>query len=250
MSAAEKQSKITRLLIVDDEPDFRQALEFSFKRLGYQVFSAANGRDAFNLIQSNPIDVVISDIRMPGGDGVELLDRTKALRPDMPVVLLVTGFADLTTEEAHNKGAEALFSKPFNTKVIQEAIGRLLTSPEQRWSRLSDRVEAELKIQLQFQDMPKAIDAQVLNLGRGGMFVSLSQGQYPNVNDPVGFGITFDGDPASLDGSGVVRWVRTQDVPSFPAGCGIEFTHLDEPGRKRIIDFVAAKKPKAFIPNR
>jgi len=240
----------TKILLVDDEPDFRAALELSFKRKGYQTLVAANGREAFDLIQSQHVDVVISDIQMPGGDGVELLDRTRKSSLHTPIVLLVTGYSELSTEEAYNKGAEALFSKPLDRKVLEETVSRLLVPPEARWSDSSDRVDTELNIALNVQGLSQALDAQVISIGRGGMFVCLPQNTCPNVNDSVEFKIGFSNDGPSLNGSGIVRWVRISSKDSkSSAGCGIEFTYLGHAERELILEYIKTKKPMAFIPN-
>ena len=62
-----------RLLIVDDEPDLREMLEFEFEMSGASVETAMNGRDALEKFKHQAFDLIISDIRMPGGDGVELI---------------------------------------------------------------------------------------------------------------------------------------------------------------------------------
>lgn len=244
-----KNERSIRILLVDDEPDFREILGLSFKRLGYQTFFASNGNEAFNIIKNTPVDVVISDILMPGGTGIELLDRVKELRPDTPIVLLVTGFSELSTEEAHNKGAEALISKPFDMKTIHETIGRLLTPIEERWTIASDRIDVELKVELQFAGLKEAIESKVVRIGRGGIFVTTSEDQYPNINDTVSFKIIFGAPKNLLSGNGVVRWVRTKNSPNFPAGCGIEFTYLGDSERQLVLDFITSKQPKAFIPS-
>lgn len=247
-----KKLENIRLLLVDDDKDLLDILAFSFKRFGYQVFLASNGCEAFDLVQTNPVDVIVSDICMPGGDGIQLLDRIKAQMPETPIILLVTGYADIKTEDAHDKGAEALFAKPFDKKEVHEAITRLMTPVNERWSLAqnlnSNNVDADLQVELQFPGLPAALEARVLNLGRGGMFITLPEGHYPNVNDIISFKVAFAEKNYFLLGSGVVRWVRTKGVDDSPVGCGIEFTYLDEDGRNQILEYVNSKKPKAYIP--
>lgn len=242
-------NKNALVMIVDDEADFREAMAYSLKRFGYKVITADNGRAAFELLRQNPVKAIVSDIRMPGGDGIELLERTRAEHFDTPIILLMTGFADLSTEDAHHKGAEALFSKPFEGKTLHAAIERLLTPPDQRWSQPPGQVDTDLKINVRFAGMSEALEAKVMNLGRGGMFVALDQRRYPNVNDSVDFKLFFES-AGTLVGSGIVRWVRTQETTPFPAGCGIEFTYLTDHDRQTVIDFLDSKKTAAFIPNR
>ncbi len=245
-----KKIEDTKILLVDDEKDFRDALAFSLKRIGYQISTASNGRDAFDLIQSNGFDVVVSDICMSGGDGIELLERTRERSSDTPIILLVTGFSELSTEEAHNKGADALFSKPFDKQVLIDTINRLLLPPEDRWSRrIAERVDAEFEVELQFESLKDAIGAKVVNIGRGGMFVTLNESNLPAINDNVAFKINFS-NAQGLTGSGVVRWVRTRSNSVLLSGCGIEFSYMGDHERQLVIEFVNANKPKAFIPNK
>lgn len=245
MTTSPSASGCTCLLFVDDDADFRNAMAFSFIRKGYRVLTAANGKDAFDLIQANEVHAVISDIRMPGGDGIELLARTRQSNLSVPIVLLVTGFSDLTIEEAHDKGAEALFSKPFDKKELENAILRLLTPPETRWA---GRANAGLTVELQHQSLSKAIAAKVINIGRGGMFVGLEEGRCPEINDELNFKLTFEETPNFVGGTGIVRWVRTKETPSFPTGCGIEFTYMGDAEKRIILSMVEAEKPMAFIP--
>src|SRR5258708_2581984 len=110
------------LLIVDDEVDLREVLTYSLQRVGFKVLEAANGKEAFDIIKKQKIDLVVSDIQMPGGNGIELLDNIRANHHELPVLLFLTGFADISVEEAYNKGAEALFSKPFDFRIVLRTI--------------------------------------------------------------------------------------------------------------------------------
>src|ERR1700677_4572551 len=106
------------LLIVDDEPDLRDILCYSFQRKGYKTVQAENGSVAIDIVRSQKIDLVLSDIRMPGGDGMELLEEIKRHNSDLPTILFLTGFADVKLEEAYDKGCEAIFSKPFDSAML------------------------------------------------------------------------------------------------------------------------------------
>ena len=108
--------KQLNVLVVDDEVEMRRALIFDFKRRGCVVFEAANGSAAFEIVRTNKIDIVISDVRMPNGDGISLLKKIRELDPGIPIVLLATGFADLTESEARGMGANALLEKPIDRK--------------------------------------------------------------------------------------------------------------------------------------
>jgi len=68
---------VKTVLIVDDEANFREALAFLLKMEGYKILTAESGHSALKLLKERKVDVVVSDIRMPDGDGIELLRRLK-----------------------------------------------------------------------------------------------------------------------------------------------------------------------------
>lgn len=241
-------AKDITILFVDDEADFRNILAFSFGRKGYKTLTASSGKEAFEIIKSQQVNVVVSDIRMPQGGGIELLDQTKEYHPETPIILLVTGFADITTEEAHHKGAEALFSKPFDISTLEETIERLLIPSEKRWSVPPESIDSEIQVELHFQCLNTAIESKSVSLGRGGMFVATPEEPFPNINDEVSFKIIFSKSGKSLNGNGIVRWARTQDIANLPAGFGVEFTYLEESDRNQILEYLNSRKLKTFIP--
>lgn len=115
------------VLIVDDEPDVRSQLRIRFQLEGFQVLDADGGDAAFKVVEKHKPDLVITDIRMPGGTGTDLLKRLSTnLRDEMPVVLCITGYSDLQVHEAYQHGAYAVFQKPFDMKDVVFASRRFL----------------------------------------------------------------------------------------------------------------------------
>lgn len=113
---------IYKLLIVDDEPDLREMIRTEFEVNDWEVFEASNGHDGLALFQSVPdIHAVITDVRMPGGSGLDLLIKIKSLSPQTPVLML-TGFTDILEKEAMTKGALNIVKKPFDLVSIYEMI--------------------------------------------------------------------------------------------------------------------------------
>jgi len=121
------------ILIVDDEADLRDAISFDFKRKGFKVLTASCGEEAVRVIDSNKIDLILSDVRMPNGDGLSILDHVKKKNVFTPVVMFITGFADITLEEAFERGADAVFSKPFDRKVLMESVIRAIQPMPERF---------------------------------------------------------------------------------------------------------------------
>ena len=116
-----------KILVVDDELDLREIISEDLELLGAEVFNAENGRSAFDLAKLVHPDLILSDVRMPGGDGIELLSRIKDLPQNpSPYVFLITGFADMSPEEATSLGAQGMLAKPFNLKQLRELVSLTL----------------------------------------------------------------------------------------------------------------------------
>ncbi len=113
------------VLVVDDEKNLCDLLAEEFEDMGMRTLTAYGGREAYEIIQSEKVDVVVSDIKMPDGDGVELLDKIRALDCRVPFVIMMTGYADLTEEDLQAKGAARLYAKPVYIEKIVEDIYRL-----------------------------------------------------------------------------------------------------------------------------
>ena len=244
-------SKTKTILIVDDEPNFKDALAFLLKMEGYRTITASSGHAALKILKERRVDVVVSDIRMPDGDGIELLHKLKENPTTAPILLLMTGYSALSAEDAYANGAEALFSKPIDTKAMIGVIKRLLMPADIQWSRpkLPNDTGEEMVISLKFTDLPHAMEAKMVSLGRGGMFVALDMERLPKVDHTVNFKIDLKNGRTPLEGKGVVRWARYKSTKEYPAGCGIEFISLTESVRAEILAMLSVKKPKAFIPN-
>jgi two-component system, NtrC family, response regulator PilR len=116
----------TRILVVDDERSMREMLAILLEREGYEAVEAKNGQEALQLFETSVFDLVISDIQMPGINGIELLARIKKLAPEVPV-LMITAFA--TAEQAVDAiklGAFHYFTKPFNNDEIRALVRNAL----------------------------------------------------------------------------------------------------------------------------
>jgi len=108
------------VLVVDDEPDIVEIIAFSFRHAGYvNVHSASSGNQAVALARTRPFDIVVTDVRMPDGDGLSLLAELKRIESaNPPLVVFLTAFADLSVEEAQRLGALSLLSKPFDLNKV------------------------------------------------------------------------------------------------------------------------------------
>jgi DNA-binding NtrC family response regulator len=113
-----------RILIVDDEKDICDLLFRLLKKNGYVPLVAHDGEGALQMIRMGMPDLVVSDVRMPGMDGMELLRRSKQFAPDLPV-LMITGYAGIDGAiQAVRQGALDYLPKPFDVKELLEKIKR------------------------------------------------------------------------------------------------------------------------------
>jgi two-component system, NtrC family, response regulator PilR len=115
-----------RILIVDDEPSLREMLGIVLRRDGFDVIIAANGTQAIELLQRERVDLLLSDIRMPDKNGVEVLRAAKELNQDI-VAFMMTAFASTETAvEAMRLGAVDYFTKPFNMDELRLKVRQQL----------------------------------------------------------------------------------------------------------------------------
>ena len=123
MDEAEKKIK-GKILVVDDEERICEAVEKALERIGYLVETSMNPTDALERIQAGSFDMVICDIRLPGMDGLSLMDRVKELDPTM-IFLVITGYASIESAvEAIKKGAQDYVPKPFSPSHIRFVVER------------------------------------------------------------------------------------------------------------------------------
>jgi two-component system response regulator PilR (NtrC family) len=111
-----------RILVVDDERSMRELLAIVLRREGYEVLLAENGRTAIGLLEREPVDILISDIKMPDMSGVEVLRAAKRMDPDI-LGIMITAFASTDTAvEAMRLGACDYLSKPFDIDLLKMKV--------------------------------------------------------------------------------------------------------------------------------
>ncbi len=114
-------SKNLTVLIVDDEPDILELMEEEFKYCGYNTLVAMCGNDAIKILDTQKIDIVVSDYKMPNGNGMSVLSHVNNMKA-RPLFFFVSGQADVSIEAALSAGARKFFSKPFNLDELIKDI--------------------------------------------------------------------------------------------------------------------------------
>ncbi|MDD3045518.1 MAG: response regulator [Candidatus Delongbacteria bacterium] len=113
------------ILIVDDEENMLKMLKTFFEEKEFKCYTAKNGREALEVIEANKVDLVITDMKMPEMDGLELLRVIKEKYNNISAVIM-TGFAEeYTTTEALNLGADGYITKPFRNKELLLILKRI-----------------------------------------------------------------------------------------------------------------------------
>lgn len=113
-----------RVLVVDDDPAIRKLLLTLLGQFQYSVETACDGKEALQKFVPGEFDVVLSDLRMPGMSGIELLKAIKETDPDV-IFLMITGFAEVDTAvEAIKEGAYDYIQKPLSVDTIKASISR------------------------------------------------------------------------------------------------------------------------------
>ncbi len=114
------------ILVVDDEAVIREGMRRILSAAGHQVDTSASGRIAIEKIQEQDFDVVITDLKMPGMDGMEVLKTIKILQPEVPVII-ITGYSTVDTAvEAMKNGAFDYIAKPFTSDIITDKVQKAI----------------------------------------------------------------------------------------------------------------------------
>jgi CheY-like chemotaxis protein len=215
-----------KILVVDDETDLRDIVASELEFMGAEVYQAENVSRAKLILDTKQVDLIVSDIRMPGGTGIDLLNYVKTLNTLAPPIVLITGFADISLENAFNQGAEALLSKPFKLEDLVSLSTKLTSNMEERYK--SDKIfTAPTEILLEYDDfIANKIMKDEFAIGRGGMSLMVeNRSSKWDIGDVVDFRILFK--DVTLEGTAVCRWWKPDETENR-AIFGFEFLHLSD----------------------
>jgi len=116
------------ILIVDDEKNYLLVLEALLTQEGYEIVTAGNGLDALDIVREGDVDLVVTDMTMPGMSGMELLEACKKIKPEMPVVMMTAYGTIEMAVEAMTKQACDYITKPFQNERLKLTIRKALES--------------------------------------------------------------------------------------------------------------------------
>jgi CheY-like chemotaxis protein len=110
-----------KILIVEDEPVVLEILSEGFKAQGHRVLVASSGNEAIEILRKEKLDIVLSDLKMPNGNGMDVLNFVKTMKP-LPIFFFLTGQSEYTAAECIAAGARNYFPKPFDIKKLISQI--------------------------------------------------------------------------------------------------------------------------------
>ncbi|HKW99403.1 MAG TPA: response regulator [Bryobacteraceae bacterium] len=195
-------SRPKRILIVDDDPDVHQLLVAALQVEGRQIESAYNGLEGLERIRAAHYDLVMTDVNMPGLDGLELLERVHQVRPETKVVVMTVASTPENIIRAIRDRAFSYFSKPFTINAVSEMAARALAgttaddeieviSARPNWLglRLRCKMETADRI-LQFlrelgMDLPQAEQENIATAFREILLNAIEHGGHSDPNKKV-----------------------------------------------------------------
>ena len=135
------------ILIVDDEKNYLLVLSAVLEDEGYEVLTALNGPEALEIHKRSDLDLILTDMKMPGMNGIEVLENVKAIDPDLPVIMMTAHGTVDKAVEAMQKGAYTYILKPFDNDrliiYVKKAVAMFRVVKENR--RLRDAVESQYR---------------------------------------------------------------------------------------------------------
>ena len=117
-----------KILVIDDEQGIRNLLDTLFRRKGYDVILSANGQKGLELFRREQPDVIVLDLKMPGMDGLTVLQQIRSLDPKKPVIILTGAGTSETEQQVRALGVAEFVEKEFSLHRLGDALKRLLVT--------------------------------------------------------------------------------------------------------------------------
>jgi DNA-binding NtrC family response regulator len=124
--APHERSMSSRILIVDDNEVFRLPLQRALEAAGFEVIAVPSAEDALDVLDGSTVDVLLTDQRLPGMDGVQLITRVKATHPAIGIIAMTAYGTIESAVEARRRGADDYLVKPFEVPDLLRALHRAL----------------------------------------------------------------------------------------------------------------------------
>ena len=121
---------MAKILVIDDEQGIRDLLDTILSRKGYDVVLAESGRKGLEFFRRERPDVIVLDLKMPGMDGLTVLQQVRSLNPKQPVIILTGAGTPETEQQVRALGVTEFVEKEFSLHLLGDALKRLLNDPD------------------------------------------------------------------------------------------------------------------------
>lgn len=245
MKTFQALARTPKVLVVEDNEVMCDVLASSIENLGMSATRVTDPKKVLELLESERFDCVISDIRMPEMDGVELLSEIRKSHPIWPFVILVSGHHDYDIDELLNFGAVAYVQKPFKIDDIFKLVSDYFIDD------LIQRNKSMIRSKEILEDFQKEVlDLTKVSVGTGGAFVSLDE--LPAiVSAEVGkfydFNVRVEDQAEPVRIAAEVVWKK--EMGALNPGVGIRFVSITPQVDSFIKKYISQNSISSFIPN-
>lgn len=234
------ETEKTKVLVVDDEVGIREGAGRILTRMGCEVEKAENGEQALHILENDRKDVVLLDLKMPGIDGMEVLNRVREMDQSI-IVIIITGFATVETAiEAMKQGAYDFIPKPFEPDHLRIVVNRAMETI--RLTHETEKLAREREKNLMDLTTEKSRIRTIIESMPNGLVVTNTQGKVVFVNPSFIRQMDLPGDTAPgrqiseyVADEGFCRMVmdissgkysQSEDIPTYEFAVGSEKFYL------------------------
>lgn len=241
----QKNGKVLKALVVEDQELFRQAVADELSFFGFETVTAVDGEDGLRAALAEQFDLILSDIRMPNKDGKWFLNELRKVQKSAPAFIFMTGFTDLSPQDAYDMGAEGFIAKPLNSDRLNALLAKVCRPLASRWI---DKPQSPPVQHFVVDTSASAGSSVRVALGRGGAFLSVDNMKH-KVGDVVSFDLKLSEGPIRhLEGLGTIVWRRENSEAGIPGGYGIEFDYLAPSSLAEWLAYLGVKEIVSVIP--
>lgn len=217
-----------KILIVDDDPEMLDLIAEHFSVFGFKVYKTNSGNSALDILKEESVNIVISDIHMEDGNGIDLLNAIKSKNVFTPSFYFISGYSDHQLREVMSMGADGLFHKPFDASTLRSSIKKSLLPRRSHWSTKPCETQELKSVNL---------DKDSTSWGRGGFSFVF------DIDYKVGEFINFSSDwfEDDKEGTGRVVWIDQNKA-------GVEIEYLPPSSIAEYEKYLEDNSPLSYIP--
>ncbi len=118
---------MARIMIIEDDEEMRSLLKDFFEEEGFETDSVTNGADALKVLSRDPFDLVITDVRMPGLSGLDILPKVRGLKPETPIIVVTAYGSEEVRRKSLERGATSFLEKPIHLSTLKRLVREMVS---------------------------------------------------------------------------------------------------------------------------